>query len=151
MSPSRAPVFSCAHHFQAPATQAIHFEQYLACKAVISVSFHSLSPNSDTLIISPNINIGWSNSQVMRITIIITKEETLYVRTIILWSSTIRNVWRTVRRRCMLMFRLKGFKPRGASTKDAWGHGQKGASSRVLFLLLGLKKMEMTAMQDNQY
>ena len=51
----------------------------------------------------------------------------------------------------MLMFGLKGFKPRGASTKDARGHGKKGASSRVLFLLLGIKEMEVTAMQDNQY
>ena len=51
----------------------------------------------------------------------------------------------------MLMFGLKGFKPRGASTKDARGHGKKGASSRVLFLLLGLKEMEVTALQDNQF
>ena len=48
---------------------------------------------------------------------------------------------------------LKGLSQEGQAdcTKDAWGHGQKGASSRVLFLLLGLKEMEVTALQDNQY
>ena len=42
---------------------------------------------------------------------------------------------------------LKGLSQKG----QAWGHGQKGASSRVLFLALHLKEMEVKAMQAEQW
>ena len=42
VSPSRAPVFSCAHYFQAPATQAINFQVFfcLLYRFYLKLHFH---------------------------------------------------------------------------------------------------------------
>ena len=78
-------------------------------------TLNSLSPTSDPHPISPNINTAWPNRCVMRNNEMITKDKNNVVMLEqILSSSTIRNVWRTVWRRFMLMFGLKGLeRPHG--------------------------------------
>ena len=52
-----------------------------------------------------------SNIQVLRIKMVITKDEMIVLMFVqILLISTIRNIWRTVRRTCMLILVLKELK-----------------------------------------
>jgi len=72
---------------------------------------NSLSPNSDEGEISLNIITTCSNVQVMRIKEVITmhgQDVLIFIQ--ILLTSSIRNVWRTVRRICIFISGLKGLK-----------------------------------------
>ena len=75
------------------------------------ILFNPLGHNSDPRPISPSNNTACLNRQVMRINEMITKDKKAVINVKleqILSSSTIRKVWRTLWRRCMVMQGLKG-------------------------------------------